>query len=616
MGKHIFHRVKDGGGYLTSYTPLRDSLSQYLSPKCETKAIPLTGKMAGAKMDDTHFDAVVVGSGFGGAVTTYRLAEAGLRVCLLERGKTYPPGSFPRSPAKMVQNSWDPSEGLYGMFNIWSFENLEAVASSGLGGGSLIYANVLIRKDENWFVKEDIHKGGYEYWPITRSDLDPHYDQVEKMLNAQRYPFEYAPYDQTAKTIEFKAAAERLNLDWRLPKLAVTFHNPGEMPIPGEPIKEAHPAMHERTRYTCRLCGECDIGCNYGSKNTLDLNYLTEAQRLGAEIRALCEVRSFEPREGGGYFIRYVEHDPDQREGDEIDTSQLPQITITADQLILSAGTLGTTFLMLKNRSAFPRISHTLGSRFGGNGDFISFAIRSREIRNGKSVLRILDPGYGPVITSAIRVPDALDGGQGRGHYVEDSGYPEHLNWALETLVAPGAFRRFFHFALRRLRERLSGSLQSDLSAEVAGLLGRAELTSSSMPLLGIGRDISDGKMSLGGKGYLEIDWEIGRSKDYFDGVKKTMNDIAQELQAKFVVNPTFHFNRVVTVHPLGGCPMGRNENEGMVDPHGEVFNYPGLYIADGSVMPGPIGPNPALTIAALANRFADQIIDKHQRIK
>jgi cholesterol oxidase len=133
-------------------------------------------------MNNTHFDAVIVGSGFGGSVTAYRLAEAGLRVCVLERGKAYPPNSFPRAPHRMKMNFWDPSEGLYGMYNIWSFSGLGAVVCSGLGGGSLIYANVMIRKDEKWFVKEDLKGGGFEYWPITRADLDPHYDRVEKML--------------------------------------------------------------------------------------------------------------------------------------------------------------------------------------------------------------------------------------------------------------------------------------------------------------------------------------------------------------------------------------------------------------------------------------------------
>src|ERR671912_361930 len=209
---------------------------------------------------DTHFDAIVIGSGFGGSVTAYRLAEAGLRVCVLERGKAYPPGEFPRSPHRMKNNFWDPSEGLYGMFNIWSFSGLGAIVCSGLGGGSLIYANVLIRKDERWFVKEDLKNGGFEYWPVTRKALDPHYARVEKMLGAQRYPFEKEPYSETRKTNEFKAAAERQGLHWDLPKLAVTFGNEGQPPVPGEPIEEEDANLHESTRYTCRLVGECDIG--------------------------------------------------------------------------------------------------------------------------------------------------------------------------------------------------------------------------------------------------------------------------------------------------------------------------------------------------------------------
>src|SRR3712207_4253786 len=123
-----------------------------------------------------HFDAVVVGSGFGGSVAAARLAEADRSVCVLERGKPYPPGSFPRSPLGIKNNLWDPSAGLHGMFDLWSFSGLEALVASGLGGGSLIYANVLIREDERWFVKEDLRAGGHEHWPVTRADLDPHYE--------------------------------------------------------------------------------------------------------------------------------------------------------------------------------------------------------------------------------------------------------------------------------------------------------------------------------------------------------------------------------------------------------------------------------------------------------
>ena len=136
-------------------------------------------------MSDTHFDAVIIGSGFGGSVMAYRLANAGLRVCLLERGKAYPPNSFPRAPYDLGRNFWDPSEGLYGMYNVWSFKGSGALVSSGLGGGSLIYANVLIRKDPEWF-KEDLPEGGHKEWPVTRACLDPHYAAVEKMMDVQK----------------------------------------------------------------------------------------------------------------------------------------------------------------------------------------------------------------------------------------------------------------------------------------------------------------------------------------------------------------------------------------------------------------------------------------------
>lgn len=562
-------------------------------------------------MADEHFDAIVVGSGFGGSVMGCRLARAGLSVCLLERGKPYPQHSFPRTPREMRTNFWDPSEGLYGMFNVWAFRHHGALISAGLGGGSLVYANVLIRKDEKWFVREDLEAGGWEHWPVTRADLDPHYERAEKMLNAQRFPFRQAPVYETPKTAAMEEAAGKLGLEFQLPNLAVTFSNPGRAPVPGEPVEEPGGNLHGRTRYTCRLCGECDIGCQYGSKNTLDFNYLSELDRRGGEIRTLCEVKEFAALEGGGYEVFYVEH---STEGPR--PADPPRVRITSDRLVLSAGTLGTTFLLMKNRASFPGLSPALGTRFCGNGDLLTIALRGRERRDGTRRPRLLEPSIGPAITCAIRGPDSLDGvpgAEGRGFYIEDAGYPTAFAWMAEGLDVGSVVGRALKFAWRRVKLALRISRDADLSAELSDLIGDAVVSSSSLPLLGMGRDVPDGTLSLSEEGLLASDWRVDRSADFFRRLRGTMEEIAGAWDAeKFLDNPMWHLGRrVTTVHPLGGCPMGRNEREGVVDAWGRVFNHPGLYVADGSVMPGPVGANPSLTIAALADRFADGILSR-----
>lgn len=577
-------------------------------------------------MSNEHFDAVIIGSGFGGSVMAYRLAEAGLRVCLLERGKPYPPNSFPRAPFKMRNNFWDPSDGLYGMFNVWSFKGSGALVSSGLGGGSLIYANVIIRKDEKWFVRESPQAGGYEYWPVTRADLDPHYDRVEKMLNIQKYPLGHPPYNTTPKTLAMIEAARKLNLNWLPLDLAVSFRtkpvsspsddDPHNRPMVGEPVEELHRNIHNMTRYTCRLCGECDIGCNYGSKNTLDYNYISEAHRLGAEVRTLCEVKSFSPlggRGGRGFEVKYVQHDL-SREGVKTETDKLERLTITCDRLILSAGTFGSPFLLFKNREAFPHLSKKLGTRFCVNGDLLSFIIKSKK-KNGETLPRILDPTYGPVITGAIRLGDKLDGlgDEGRGFYVEDGGNPYLLSWASELTGFTDILRRAYLFGKRFLMYRVGLNRDADLDDEIANLMGDCVRSKSSMPVLTMGRDFANGKLSYDGK-YLDCDWRIQKSQEYYDRVRRVVSGIAGALNATYMDNPSYkYFHQVLTAHPLGGSPMATSKEEGVVNSCGEVFDCPGLYVADGSVMPGPVGPNPSMTIAALSDRFADHIIVQHK---
>ncbi len=552
------------------------------------------------------FDAVVVGSGFGGSVTAFRLAEADLNVCLLERGKPFPPGSFPRSPHDAAKNFWDPDSRLYGMYDMWSFSKLDALVSSGLGGGSLIYANVLIRKPESWFVHESFD-GGYEDWPVTREDLDPHYGRVETMMGAQPYPFGVPPYRDTPKTLAMQQAASQLGLPWELPRLAVSF---GEPPVPGAPIKGGEDNLHHSPRSTCRLVGECDMGCNFGSKNSLDFTYLSAADRLGSDIRTLCEVRSFEPvREG--FLVSYIDHGA-AGGGDPLAPPELH--TVRTRRLILSAGALGTTYLLLRNRSAFPALSPALGTHFSGNGDFLGLVVKAREKRRdrpGETVPRMLEPSFGPVITSAMRLDRKENDDSARGFYIEDAGYPEFLNWLVEHNVLTMS-NRVTRFLLRRGWSQLTRTARSRVGRQLGDAMGKGLFTATSIPLLGMGRDVPNGRMFLR-DGHLDLDWGLAASDQYFDHMNETMMRVSRSLGGRYASNPLWWLNRLITVHPVGGAPMGRTEREGVVDSFGRVYGYPGLSIADGSVMPGPVGPNPSLTIAALADRSAERIIDDHR---
>ena len=550
--------------------------------------------MADAQVE--FVDAVVVGSGFGGSVVACRLAEAGRPVCVLERGKRYPPGSFPRRPREMARNFWDPGAGLQGLFDVWSFRHVESVVASGLGGGSLIYANVMLRKDERWFTRDQGPEGGYESWPVTRAQLDEHYDRVEQVLSPTPYPKSLV--EATPKTRAMRQAAERLGIEWSLPPLAISFAAVGQRP--GSPVPGSAPNLHDDTpRLTCSLCGECDIGCNSGSKNTLDYNFLTTAARAGAELRDRCEVREIQPADGG-FEVRYIRHEPDN-EGAPINLAALPVHRLRCRVLVLSAGTFGTSYLLLRNQRHFPALSPALGSRFSSNGDLLGLTHGSPDD---------LQPSLGPVITSTMRMPDAADGGEGRGFYLQDGGYPGFADWLLETATLAGPAGRAARSSAVRALQKLTGHPRSEIGAQVAALIGTGRLSSGVLPMLGMGREIPNGRLRLS-RGYLEVDWRDAMSRDYFKRVEATMAAVAGELGGQFTVNPGRYLHRVIAAHPLGGAPMATDRRRGVVDDHGEAFGHPGLFVADGSVLPGPVGPNPSLTIAALADRFSGRILER-----
>jgi cholesterol oxidase len=547
---------------------------------------------------EESFDAVVVGSGFGGAVTAWRLAERGLSVLVLERGQPYPPGSFARTPRQLQRAFWDPDRGLHGLFEYWRFRGLDMLCSSGLGGGSLIYANVMIPKDEETFVREDLDGGGRECWPIGPGELADHYAHVHEMQAPQRYPADREPYASTPKTRAIEEAGAALGLPVERPELAVLFAPPGEdEPVPGAPVRDDN--LHGLPRSTCRLCGECDIGCNYGAKNTLDFTYLTAAQGQGASLRTCCEARTLEPLDGeGGFRVGYRQHlaARDGQRGDLLDPVAEPRRTVVGRRVILAAGAVGTPRLLLSNRAGLPGLSPAVGTRVSANGDAIGWV---------RGASRYSDPSRGPVITASMRVPEGRSR-SGRGHRVQDGGAPILADWLWEALEAPKLPWRMRRTIARELRAKLLGRRDTNLSGELAQLFG--DESAAVLPLLGHGRDVPDGRFVLE-DGRLDLDWSSAPSEDHYRALEGSFADVARALGGRLLGSPWRRLNRSVTIHPLGGCVMADDPRHGVIDSWGRVFGVPGLHVADGSALPGPVGANPSFTIAAFADRVAEGIL-------
>jgi len=517
----------------------------------------------------TDCDVLIIGSGFGGAVNACRLASAGAKVIVLERGRRWTPQTFPRK----LDDPWVWDEGnpvaRHGWWDFRVFPHMTVVQGAGVGGGSLVYANISVE------AKPDTFTAG---WPpeITFSGLKPHYDTVGKMLGVAKVPGNQLP-ERTRLLREGAEKAGYGNLFEQLP-LAVTFdeHWPAR-------ADDRYDARHSKTHInehgveqgTCVHLGNCDIGCDVKAKNTLDVNYLAIAEDHHAEIRSLHLVRHLAP-EGDGYRVSF----------DRIDNNQLIAGSATARIVVLGAGSLGSTELLLRSRDlakTLPNISPFLGRNWSSNGDFLTPAIYPFK-----------DPPVnatrGPTITSAINF---LDGdGHGNEFFIEDGGFP-----------GLGAD------LLDRLAGRSSDDERKQAVYETARALRRLNLLDQVMPWFAQGRDAANGMLSLK-NGRLFLQWDVTQSQKTIDAIVRTPEELARSTGGWPIVPlPWLLFRDLITPHPLGGANMGRTAADGVVDHRGEVFGYRNLFVADGAIVPEAIGLNPSKTIAALAERIVALII-------
>lgn len=519
-----------------------------------------------------EYDAVVIGSGFGGAVAACRLAQAGLRVGILERGRRYPLGSFPRDWNNPL-NGW-----LYrheqGLFDVRPISEMTVVQGAAYGGGSHLYANVHLRIPADGFATG---------WPqgYDRSALDPYYDLVAWMLDVKTVS-EHQPLGLPTKTVRMREAAQRMGRSeqFLLTPLAVNFGDPQTL----RPNKFGAP------QYGCRHCGECDIGCNFQAKNTLDLNYLHLAERHGAEVGTRCEVTRVTPTHDGGpdggYEVVYTDH-----------AANGARRRTVAPVVVLAAGAVNTTELLLRCRDqhrTLPRLSPRLGHRYSGNGDFLGFAFGTDLPQS---------PSVGPVITSGI-VHDRGTGAGRRWFIFEEGGFPREIA-ALLQLLDDGDDRLT---GLHRAQPEAWAAIRSASRERIGSDGTDSEHTAV---FLAMGRDTADGRLSLLPVTHdLDVDWNLQKNLGLYETEQRFCDDVARALGGRAAYNPLWASLRIpVSVHNLGGCVMADAPSQGVVDGHGEVFGHPNLFVMDGACLPAATGVNPSQTIAAVAERNVETLI-------
>lgn len=515
----------------------------------------------------------MIGSGFGGAVSACRLAEKGMSVCVLERGRRWEPEDYPRNPDDAWWWSDENMKKHNGWIDLQFYDDMTVIQGSGVGGGSLIYANVFVEAEEFSFD---------EGWPveITYETLKPYYQTTGSMMNAQELP----DNQWTKRTRMMKNAADQCDYSdrFRMLPLAVTFNEEWTYDQ-DDPFNEdksvAHTNAQGVSQGTCIHCGNCDIGCRVQAKNTLDLNYIPQAEANGAVVKPMHLVNKISSLEDGGYCVDFERIDPDRE--------KLISGSLNANKVIVAAGTMGSNELLLRCRDEFgslPYISDQLGMGWSSNGDFLTpTAYLGRDV----------SPTQGPTITCAI---DFLDGEiNGNRFFVEDGGFPDLLGNILEENLPSS-----------RLGLMLSGMSQA--------IRNRNPL-SSIMPWFGQAVDASDGRLHLSRSWLppfntkLNLDWEINKSEDVMQAMIDMHKNLSDVTGGTPLVPPTWTLLKdLVTPHPLGGCRMADNAEKGVVDHKGEVFGHPGLYVADGSIIPKAIGLNPSRTIAALSERIAEFI--------
>jgi cholesterol oxidase len=524
-----------------------------------------------AKAMPECFDHVIVGSGFGGSVSALRLTEKGYRVLVLERGKRFRDQDFAKSNWNVFKYLWFPFLRCFGILQISPFRDVLVLHGSGVGGGSLGYANVLMVPSDKLFAAP-----AWSHLADWKTILIPHYATAKRMLGVNPNPCLW-PADFVMQDI----AAELKMQGTFKPTDVGTFFGEAGKTVPDPYFKGEGP-----DRTGCKHCGGCMVGCRYGAKNTLVKNYLYLAEKWGTQVWPETEVRDVRPLppdqpDGARYELIY-------RSATAVATK--PDRVVRARNVIFSAGALGTLRLLFRCRDvtqSLPKVSQQLGNMVRTNSEAL-LGSTARELKTNYS--------EGIAITSIFNADEVTT--------IEPVRYPAGsslMRFLAGPLVESGGrvITRFFKTAVQiftRPRDFSKTHVRPGWAQRSTIIL--VMQTEDNRIRLRLGRSLFTA-------------WRKNLvSRPDADHAIPGKIDIGHEVTRKFAARtngiPLGSLNEgllniPMTAHILGGVPFGLSDQDGVIDLNCEIHNYPGLFVVDGSIMPANPGVNPSLTITALA---------------
>jgi cholesterol oxidase len=530
------------------------------------------------------YDYVIIGSGFGGSVSALRLIEKGYSVLILEKGKRFADQDFAKSNWQYWKYVWMPAIRAYGILQISILKGVMVLHGAGFGGGSLGYANVLEVPSDKTFATPAWNQN--VKWGEVLSE---HYATARKMLGAARNPKLW----KADILLQQMAEEQGMGYTFRATDVGAYFGEAGTV-VPDPFFGGEGPE-----RAGCQHCGGCMVGCRNNAKNTLPKNYLYFAEKKGAQVKTEMEVVDIRPLtiDNGQQMVNGARYEVIYQSS----TSPLKQKqTVRANNVIFSAGVMGTMKLLLNLRDvkgSLPKLSRRLGHMVRTNSEALLGSVaRKSDINYSEGVSISSIYNYDEITRiEPVRYPDG-------------SSLMRFLAAPLiDTDVSiPMRLLKFFWWTLTHPIDFLKALVLPGWAHNVTILLVMQH--ADNRMRFRIGRSLftlfRSGMVADEEPGY-EIGAQVKGSHELTRDFSARINGIPLGSIGENLLNlPT-------TAHILGGAPIGKNAEEGVVDENFTVHNYDGLYIIDGSIMPANPGVNPSLTITALAEYAMSKIKPK-----